>query len=168
MEKVHGEVLTERHLALFGAILQCFAHYELTIEHVIAAVLQTDDSSIAILMRHLDFIGKRSALLELLQRRSIPGDQWERIFAFLAVPRSHVELREHIAHSTWVASPEPRSIQPNWILRPSPGIEPSHHLGHKLEEGGYTLEMLSDVAAKLAHSHAAFRAYLAEAGLIRS
>jgi len=167
MEKVHGEVLTERHLALFGAILQCFAHYELTIEHVIAAVLQTDDSSIAILMRHLDFIGKRSALLELLQRRSIPGDQWERIFAFLAVPRSHVELREHIAHSTWVASPEPRSIQPNWILRPSPGIEPSHHLGHKLEEGGYTLEMLSDVAANLAQSHEAFRAYLAETGLLR-
>ena len=82
MEEVHNHVLTERHFALFGAILQCFARYELTIEHAIAGVLQTDTSSIVILMRHLDFMGKRLALLDLLLRdRSIPGDQWERIFA---------------------------------------------------------------------------------------
>jgi len=166
-EKAHADVLTERHLQVFGAILQSFARYELTIEHAIAAVLKTDASSIAILVRHLDFVGKRAALLELLQRHAIPAAQWERIFAYLAKPRSHVELRGDIAHSTWVASPEPRSIQPSWILRPAPGIEPTHP-GSKAEARGYTLEMLSDVAAKLAHSHAAFRAYLAEAGLIRS
>jgi hypothetical protein len=88
MENIQGDVLTERYLAAFGTILQCFARYELTIEHVVACLLQTDTSSIAILMRHLDFVGKRLALLDLLRVRSVPGDQWERIFEHLAVPRS--------------------------------------------------------------------------------
>ena len=166
MEKVYDRVLTERHLALFGTILQCFARYELTIEHAIAGVLQTDDPSIAILMRHLDFMGKRIALLDLLRDRSIPGDQWERIFAYLAVPSCHVGLRNQIAHSTWMASREPKSIQPNWILRWTPQIEPTH-LGPKSEDSSYTFEALSEVAANLADSHEQFRAYLTEVGFIR-
>lgn len=55
-------ILTERHLALFGAIMQCFAHYELTIEHAIGGLLQSD--RIAMLMRHLDLVGKCENLSE--------------------------------------------------------------------------------------------------------
>jgi hypothetical protein len=117
MGNVQNDVLTERHLAAFGAILQCFASYELTIERAIAGLLHMDASNIAILMRQLDFTAKRLAFLDLLPERSIPGDRWERIFAHLSVPSSHVGLRNHIAHSTWKASPEPKSIQPDWILR---------------------------------------------------
>jgi hypothetical protein len=94
----------------------------LTIERAIAGLLHTDTSNIAILMRQLDFTAKRLAFLDLLPERSIPGDRWERIFAHLSVPSSHVGLRNHIAHSTWKASPEPKSIQPDWILRWVPGI----------------------------------------------
>ena len=165
MGSVHSEVLTERHLAMFGAILQCFARYELTIENAIAGVLQTDASSVGILMRQLDFTAKRLALLELLRERSIPGDQWERIFAHLSLPSCHVGLRNHIAHSTWRASPEPKSIQPNWILRWAPGIEPAH-LRPNSDDGAYTVEMLSEIATNLAIGHERFLSYLAEAGLM--
>lgn len=89
----------------------------MTIERAIAGLLHMDASNIAILMRQLDFTAKRLAFLDLLPERSIPGDRWERIFAHLSVPSSHVGLRNHIAHSTWKASPEPKSIQPDWILR---------------------------------------------------
>jgi hypothetical protein len=73
MENSQRGVLTEQHLAVFGTILQCFARYELTIEQVIANVLQTDVSSIPILMRHHDFLAKRLALLDLLRDKSIPN-----------------------------------------------------------------------------------------------
>jgi len=164
MAKVHEQVLTERHLALFGAILQCFARYELTIEQSIAYILRTDPSSIAILMRHLDFMGKRLALLDLLRLRAVPADQWERIFAHLAVPSCHVNLRDHITHSTWMTSPEPKSIQPSWILRWNPRIEPT--LQTTADESNYTLEALNEVATNLANSHEQFDAFLAETGLI--
>jgi hypothetical protein len=165
MENSQGGVLTEQHLAVFGTILQCFARYELTIEQVIANVLQTDVSSIPILMRHHDFLAKRLALLDLLRDKSIPNDRWERRFAHLAVPHCHVGLRDHIAHSTWMASPETKSIQPDWILRPTPSIEPTC-LGPKPENSSYTFQSLGEIAANLVKSHAQFHAYLIEADLI--
>jgi hypothetical protein len=165
MGNVQSEVLTERHLASFGAILQCFARYELTIERAIAGLLQTDTSSIAILMRQLDFMAKRLAFLDLLRERSIPGDRWERIFAHLSVPSSNLGLRNHIAHSTWKTSPEPKSIQPDWILRWVPGIEPTL-AGPKSDVGSYTFEAINEIAANLALDHKRFVACLTEIGLV--
>lgn len=75
MEIVQGDVLTEQHLVAFGTIVQCFARYELSIEHVIADALKTDIPSIALLMRHHDFSGKRLALLDLLRTKLVPDDQ---------------------------------------------------------------------------------------------
>jgi len=162
--KVQDEILTEQHLAVFGAILQCFARYELTIEQAIAGLLQTGAKSVVILTRHLDFTGKRLAFLDLLRKLSIPGDRWERIFAHLSAPASHVELRKHVAHSTWKASPQPRSIQPDWILRWSPHIEPA--LEPPVDEVSYTLEALSETSANLAVGHERFVACLTELGLL--
>ena len=165
MAKAQSEILTERHMAVFGAILQCFARYELTIEQAIAALLRTEPSSVAILMRHLDFMGKRLAFLDLLRKLSIPGDRWERIFAYLSVPSSHVDLRNHIAHSTWTASPRPNSIQPDWILRWSPRIEPTLE-GPILDDVSYTLEALIETSANLAIGHERFVACLTELDLL--
>jgi hypothetical protein len=166
MVEVRDEVLTERHLAVFGAILQCFARYELTIEQAIAGLLETDAKSIAVLTRHLDFTGKRLAFLDLLRKLSISGDRWERIFAHLSVPSAHVDLRNHIAHSTWKASPRPKSIQPDWILRWSPHIEPMLE-APAVDEVSYTLEALSETSANLAVGHERFAACLVELGLLR-
>ncbi len=165
MAQAQDEILTERHLAAFGGILQCFARYEHTIEQAIAGLLQTDASSIVILMRHLDFTGKRVALLDLLRQLAIPGDRWERIFAHLSVPNSHVDLRNHIAHSSWTASPQPRSIQPDWILRWAPRVEPTLQ-GPPSDVVSYTLEALSEASANLAIGHERFVASLTEFGLL--
>ncbi|WP_213742208.1 hypothetical protein [Bradyrhizobium sp. dw_411] len=165
MAKNQDEALTERHLALFGAVLQSFARYEQTIEQAIAGVLRTEVSSIAILMRQLDFMAKRLAFLDLLRERSIPSDRWERIFAHLAVPTYHVGLRNHIAHSTWKVSPEPKSIQPDWILRWVPGIEPTFREPAS-DVASYTFESLSETSANLAIGHERFVACLIELGLI--
>lgn len=167
MTIAQDEILTQRHLAVFGAILQGFARYELTIEHAIAGLLQTDTSSIAVLMRQVSFMDKRMALLDLLRERSVPGDRWERIFAHLAVPACHVGLRNYIAHSTWTASPEPKSIQPNWILRWPSGIEPELQ-APRSEDNQYTFEMLDEIAGNLASGHRQFLAYLNDVGLISS
>lgn len=159
--------LTQRHLAVFGAILQGFARYELAIEQAIAGLLRTDASSIAILMRQVSFMDKRMALLDLLRERSIPGDKWERIFAHLAVPARHVGLRNQIAHSTWAASPEPNSIQPDWILQWPPSIEPTLQTPRS-EDNQYTFEMLDEIASNLAARHQQFLAYLNDVGLMPS
>jgi len=160
------QVLTQHQIALFGTIVQWFASYELTMEQAIAGVVGTELSCIAILMRGLDFAQKRAALLDLLRDRSAPQDRWERVFAHLAVPACHIHLRDGIVHSTWIKAPEPRSIQPNWILRLPPSIEPLC-LGETTDEATYTLERLEEIAADLAEGHKRFVAYLVEAGLIR-
>jgi hypothetical protein len=160
------QVLTEQQIVLFGTIVQWFASYELSMEQAIAGVVGTDLSCVAILMRGLNFAQKRAALLDLLRDRSAPRDRWERVFAHLAVPACHIPLRDSIVHSTWIKAPEPRSIQPNWILRRPPSIEPLY-LGETADETTYTLERLKGIAADLAEGHKRFVVYLVEAGLIR-
>ena len=149
-----------------GAVLQCFARYELTIEQAIAGLMQTEASNVVILMRHLDFTGKRLAFLGLLRKLSLPGDRWERIFAHLSLPAAHVDLRNHIARSTWKASPRPKSIQPDWILRSPPRIEPTLE-GPAPDDGCYTLEALKETSTNLAIGHERFVACLVEFGLLR-
>ncbi|MBU6464254.1 MAG: hypothetical protein KGL35_11280 [Bradyrhizobium sp.] len=167
MKNPQGEILTDQLLVAFGALLQCFARYEITIERAIASILQTDVSNVAILIRHLDLMDKRAALLALLKSHSIPDDRWERIFAHLTVPASNIGLRNHIIHSTWMASPEPKSIQPNWILQLPPEIEPISS-GQKFgDSSSYTLEMLTDTADNLTRSHERFVECLVEYDLIR-
>jgi hypothetical protein len=167
MNEMDDHVLTQRHVVLFGTIVQWFARYELTLEQAIAGVAGTELSCVAILMRGLDFTQKRAALLDLLRDRSAPHDRWERVFAHLAVPACHAQLRDAIVHSTWINTPEPHSIQPNWILRRPPSIEPLY-AGETTDETAYTVARLSEIAADLAEGHGRFLAYLNDAGLIRS
>ena len=166
MNDTNQSVLTERHIVLFGAIVQWFARYELTMKQAIAGVVGTELSCVAIPMRGLDFAQKRAALLDLLRDRSVPQDRWERVFAYLSVPACHIQLRDAIVHSTWINCTEPRSIQPNWILKRPPSIEPLY-LSETPDETRYTLEGLGEIAADLADGHERFLAYLIEAGLIR-
>lgn len=167
MAGIDSGVLTERHLGLFGSIVQWFAQYELTIQRAIAGMMKTELPSVVVLTRELGFMQKRAALLDLMKVRSVPYDHWERIFAYLAIPAARVHLRDQIVRSTWRLSPEPHSIQPNWILQLPAGIEPAN-----LEPGpnntSYPLEMLRQITADLAESHERFVAYLTEAGFLAS
>ncbi len=167
MAENNGGVLTERHLGLFGSIVQWFAQYELTIQRAIAGIMKAELPSVVVLTRELDFMQKRAALLDVMKVRRLPSDHWERIFAYLAVPAARVRLRDQIARSTWRSSPEPHSIQPNWILQLPAGIEPAD-LGPVSNSTSYPLDMLRQIAADLAESHERFVAYLAEAGFLAS
>lgn len=159
------DLLSERHLALFGAIVQWFARYELTLQQVMAKVAATEPGSIAVLTRRLDFSEKRAALLALLRERGIPSDRWERVNALLTVPAGLARLRDDICHATWMASPLPNAIQPNWILQVHAGVEPAHP-GPGTEEVSYTLEALAEIVANLADNHARLLDYLTEMKMI--
>jgi hypothetical protein len=117
MKEMSLDCLTERHLLLFGLIIQWFARYELLIQDVMATVSGSDLASVMLLIRDLDFSGKRRALLELLRHWTIPLNQFDRISDYLMVPHTLTPLRNNIAHSVWIASSPPDSIQPDWILR---------------------------------------------------
>jgi len=158
--------LTERHLALFGGIVQWFARYELTMQQVMAKAAGTELSCIAVLTHVLGFSSKRTALLTLLRERGIPSDRWEHVSAYLTMPAELVHLRDDISHATWVPSPLPNSIQPNWILQIRPGVEPSHPGARSPDEVSYTLEALTEIADNLADNHARFVDYLTEMELI--
>lgn len=165
MDELSQDVLSEQHLRSFGAIVQSFAKYELTIQRAIAGLLRIDPSSAVLLTRELDFSQKRTALLSLVKERKFPDDCWDRIFAHLAIPYGRVQLRDQIVHATWRMSPEPHSIQPNWILRMPPGIEPAYRepIG---DTTSYSLDMLNQIATDLAGGHERFVAYLVEVGFI--
>lgn len=176
MKKSLLDCLTEQHLLLFGTIVQWFARYELLMQEVMATVAGSDSACVMILTRGLDFSGKRQALLHLLRHRMIPLDQFDRVNAFLIVPHTLTPLRNDIAHSTWISAPYPNSIQPDWILRLPPSVEPLRGNpdvpSENLVEGNgekvaYSLDDLNEIVENLAANHARFSTYLHEVGLIR-
>lgn len=159
------DVLSDQHLMLFGSIVQWFAHYELTIQRAISGILRIEVSSAVLLTRDLDFTRKRAALLDLVKERALPDDFWERIFAFLAVPATRASLQDQIVHSTWKKSPEPASIQPNWILRLPPGIEPTYRVPVS-DDASYSLDLLGEIVRDLAENHERFVTYLIDQGVV--
>jgi hypothetical protein len=158
-------VLSERHLALFGTIVQWFARYELTMQQAMARLAGTDLECIAILTHALDFAGKRSALLKLLRERGTPSDRWEHVNACLTMPAALLHLRDDICHATWMASRLPSSVQPNWILQIKPGVEPNRP-GTSTDGVSYTLDALAEIAGNLADNHARLLSYLGEMRLM--
>jgi hypothetical protein len=85
---MHLDCLSERHLLLFGTIIQWYARYEFLIQEIMAATAGCDTGSIVVLTQGLDFGGKRRALLDLLRHRNIPLDQYDRINGYLVVPHN--------------------------------------------------------------------------------
>jgi hypothetical protein len=141
--------VTEQHLRSFGAIVQWFAQYELTIQRAMAGILRIEVSSVVLLTRDLDFSQKRAALLHLVKERKFSDDCWDRLFAHLAIPSGRVQLRDQIVHATRKTSPEPHSIQPNWILRLPPGIEVAYR-EPLADDTSYSLDPLSQITTDLA------------------
>jgi len=153
-------------MLLFGAIVHWFARHEVLTQRVMAHFAGSDLACVTILTRTLDFAGKRLALLDLLRVKAAPSDQWERVCAYLAVPHGLAGLRNDIAHANWVRSPLPHSIQPDWILRQAPAIEPSHEGRGSSDDLSYTLDGLDQIVANLADNHERFSAYLLGVGLL--
>jgi hypothetical protein len=175
MKEMSLDCLTERHLLLFGIIIQWFARYEVLIQDVMATVAGSDLAAVILLTRNLDFSGKRRTLLELLRHWTIPLDQFDRISAYLMVPHTLMPLRNDIAHSAWISGATTHSIQPDWILRPAPGIKPLHNdpsapndrfVESDQEQFVYTLDSLNETVETLAENYKSFSYYLYEVGLI--
>jgi hypothetical protein len=167
------DCLTARHLELFGTIVQWFAHYELLVQDVMAAIAGADAAAIMLLTRRLDFAEKRRALLDLMRHRPIPMDQSDRIHDFLAIPDKLTGLRNDIAHSAWIPGAVATGVQPNWVLRIPSSVKPSRgdaaiygsYVEDPQEEVEYTLDDLSQIAATLAGNYALFLSYLQEKSL---
>jgi hypothetical protein len=166
MNDSEQDCLTERHIFLFGSTVHWFAQYEVLVQKVMARLAGNDLACITVLTRTLDFSEKRLALLDLLHVKAVPSDQWERVYAYLAVPHGLVSLRNDIAHANWVNSPLPNSIQPNWILRQAQAIETLREGRGSSDDTSYTLDDLSQVVHNLAGNYESFSAYLLQVGLV--
>jgi hypothetical protein len=166
---MHLDCLSERHLLLFGTIVQWFARYEFLIQEIMAAAAGCDTGSIVVLTRGLDFGGKRRALLDLLRHRNIPLDQYDRINGYLVVPYTLTPLRNNIVHSTWIAGPASSWVQPDWVRRLPPTIGPFHGGGlteMEQDKVTFSLDDLNENVDTLAGNYCDFSHYLREVGLI--
>jgi len=168
--------LTERHLMLFGTIIQLFARYELLMQEVMALVSGADPAAVMLLTRSLDFREKRRALLDLLFHWTVPVDQYDRISAFLLVPEELTPLRNDIAHAAWVSDQSSSWIQPDWILRPPASIKPlrddprvggERFIERNDDKATYTLKGLEDIVNSLATNYELLTEYLQKVKLIR-
>lgn len=147
--------LSERHLFLFGSIINWFARYERLMVEAMARLTGGDLVSIALMTRRLSFEEKRRALLNILRHRGIPIDQYDRVNEYLRIPSGLVALQENIIHSTWVVHHEPNSVQPDWILDLPPTVQPwlgaldSDFIKGEDEKFGYTIDDLTEVVRSL-------------------
>lgn len=169
--------LTERHLLLFGTIIQWFARYERLMLEVAATVAGSDYASMMLLTSGLDFEGKRQALLHLLQHKTVPLDQYDHVRVYLGVPQALTRLRNDIAHATWMSVPYSNWIQPEWILRPPPRVKPLRNnpgasrddfVEGEDDKIGYTIDDLDEVIRNLSVNHENFTNYLKEIRLIQA
>lgn len=176
MNRSPSDCLTEKHLALFGAIIHWFARYEVLMQEVMATVAEGNAASIMILTRNLDFGEKRKVLLDLLRHREVPLDQFDRVGEFLMVPHSAESLRYDIAHSEWMPAGSSSWIQPDWIvnrpktvkpMRDSVNGESGHYIERERDKSSYSLADLEHAADTLAGNYAALSTYLLGVGLIR-
>ncbi len=174
MTRPGNQCLTERHLALFGAIIQWFASYEALIQEIMASATGADTACIRLLTSGLNFAAKRAALLNLLRHRAIPLHQCERIQNHLRVPDTHTSLLHDILHSAWIPGKQSESIQPDWILGLLPTVRPMHAEPDTLpgnfieryeDRVSYTLEDLAEIVEILTENHKRFSDYLAETRL---
>ncbi|HEY1542372.1 MAG TPA: hypothetical protein VGG01_08180 [Xanthobacteraceae bacterium] len=167
--------LSERHLLLFGAIVQLFAQYELLMQEVMTKVSGADRAAIMLLTRRLDFGEKRRALLDLLYHWTVPVDQYDRLSAFLLVPENLSQLRHDIAHAAWIADQSSSWIQPDWILRIPPSVKPLYpdpragserFIERTDDKMTYTLQGLEDIVNSLASNYELLVEYLGQIDLI--
>ena len=169
MQQVDLNCLTERHLLLFGTIIQWFARYELLMQEIMAILMGADSGSVMLLTRGLDFSEKRQALFDLLRHRNIPVDRYDEINKFLMVPHTLFPLRNDIAHSGWVIGSSSGWIQPDWILRLPPSVKPLHGSGlveREEDKSTYSFDEFSEIVETLAANYKNFAEYLHEIGLV--
>jgi hypothetical protein len=166
--------VSEKHLLLFGTIVQNFAAHELLIARIMAHVLGTQVPAVLLLTRTLSFEEKRKALLDLLRHLQAPLDQYDCVNSFLSFLLPFVRLRYDIVHSTWRAAPTPAAIQPAWILNPPARISPVHAEADSLpgdfvedeeERLAYSVDELAEIAASIEKNFAKFSAYVDRNGL---
>ena len=115
MSLAPDDALGDRHHALFGAIVQHFAHHESLMDGVIATLSGASATSVKLLMASLGFVQKCDALLNLMRHHDVPVAQYDRVLRFTVVPRTYIALRHDIVHSTWAASESQNVIYPKWL-----------------------------------------------------
>lgn len=172
---MNEDSLSEQHLCQFGAIIQSFARYELTIQQVMATVCGTDLRAIMTLTAALDFDEKRRVLLDLLRHREIPLNQFDRVFACLRIPQTYIPLRNAINHCIWKPGAAENSIQPDWLFAPRRTVEPdcasadepvARFTSLSDERMQYTLEELREIADELMDNQRFFQSSLEELDLL--
>jgi hypothetical protein len=163
-----GESLTERHLLLFGTIVQWFARYERLMVEAMARLAGVDSTSAALMTRELRFEEKRRAFLNILRYRKVPIDQYDRVCEYLRVPHALGTLRDNIVHATWAVGRQANSVQPDWVLNVPPNVQPSlggvdaEFIKGQDEKVGYTLDDLAEAARTLSLNYAELASYVRE------
>ena len=163
-----AENLTERHLLLFGTIVQWFARYERLMAEAMARLAGVDPTSVALMTRELRFEEKRRAFLNILRYRKVPIDQYDRVCEYLRVPHALSALRDNIVHATWAAGHHANSVQPDWVLNLPPNVQPSlggvdaEFIKGQEDKIGYTLDDLAEAARTLALNYSALASYVRE------
>jgi hypothetical protein len=162
-----GENLTERHLLLFGTIIQWFARYERLMAEAMAMLADVDPTAVALMTRELRFEEKRRAFLNILRYRKVPIDQYDRVCEYLRVPHALSALRDNIVHATWAAGRHANSVvQPDWVLNLPPSVQPSlggvdaEFIKGQEDKVGYTLDDLSEASRTLSLNYAGLASYV--------
>ncbi|HLH50844.1 MAG TPA: hypothetical protein VKV96_16000 [Roseiarcus sp.] len=160
-----AQSVTERHLFLFGSIINWFARYERLIAQAMAELAGADYVSVALMTRGLSFEERRRALLSILRHRKVPMDQCDRVSEYLRIPHKLVTLQEEIVHSVWIVNRELNSVQPDWILNLPPTVQPwlaainGGLVEDEAEKVGSTIDDLTEVVRSLSLNYCLRRLY---------
>jgi hypothetical protein len=152
-----------QHLRIFGAIIQYFARLELLMTSIVAQLLQISMTDSMIMMAGVGYAAKRAALLSILENHDVPLDRKTKIIKFLDEFHKHNNLRNNIAHNSWLEGRRPNSIKPGLVIvRGGKG----RFIGVEDNEPDMTFEDFSVAMCELGNLYNAFLDYLEPIGLL--
>jgi hypothetical protein len=154
--------LTRSHYAAFGSIIHSFAKAENLLQTTMAALTGTESSVVAVLTGGLGYRAKRDTLYSWMEVTKMSGASEIKSF-FDAIDR-YSYLRNHIAHSIWMAGTHPNSIKPISI-RVYGGKGKLQGFPDDDQERDFTEQELTDEAIKLAYITNSYIQFLRDSGL---
>ncbi len=156
---------TPKTLITFAMIIQAFSKLESLIQMSIAGIGQLDLSKVLILTRNISYTGKRDVLFALLTEVNLDAEQQQQIRGFLDAADKYSTVRNHIAHSVWVAGARPDSIKPMSVAIRYGKLK---YQGVLEEERDYTEAELIAIADKLAIISNSYVDFLKRSGFTAS
>jgi hypothetical protein len=139
-------VVNKAHIKAFGSLTYHYAQVEVSFQKLLAGMLDIDPKVAIILAAPYRAVDLRNVVKSVAKELEWPDGALEKLIQIVGDSKPASQLRNHVAHSQWIAGTRPTSIKPIGLdIRQ----ERARLYGHLDEERDWTAPEIEEVAGSL-------------------